>query len=279
MAKRTDLALEQTDRTLKTQEGVEKEVETVGEIEIVKVKIKNKKAANMFKKPMGEYVTFQSQNILEPQNVKILEDLLTKELEKHVKEKDTVLFVGLGNRYITPDSVGPEVARKIVATRHLDTNLLKMLGHSNLKSVSVIAPGVLGQTGMETTEIVKACFKIVKPDLVIAVDALAAINFKRLGTTIQLTNTGICPGSGVENKRKELSKKILGVPVIAIGIPTVVDAPEENKKDDEDYKCLMMVTPKNIDLLVKRSAKVISNSVNKALFPDLEEEEIETFYN
>ena len=154
-----------------------------------------------------------------------------------------------------------------------------MLGHSNLKSVSVIAPGVLGQTGMDTTEIVKACFKIVKPDIVIAVDALAAMDFKRLGTTIQLTNTGICPGSGVENKRKELSEKILGVPVIAIGIPTVVDAKEENIENGGDDGCLMMVTPKNIDLLVKRSAKAISNGVNKALFPDLEQEEIETFCN
>ncbi len=279
MTKRSDLAFEQTNRFLNHQDGIRKEIEKIGEIEVVKVEIENKKAANMLKKPIGEYVTFQSQNILEPQNVKVLEKLLTKEIEKYVENKKSVLFVGLGNRYITPDSVGPEVAGKIVATRHLDAKLLNMLGHSNLRSVSVIAPGVLGQTGMDTTEIVKACFKIVKPDLVVAVDALAAMDLKRLGTTIQITNTGICPGSGVENKRKELSKKVLGVPVIAIGIPTVVDLNEQIDKNKLEDEVLMMVTPKNIDLLVKRSAKIISNSVNGALFPELDQSEIESFYS
>ena len=193
--------------------------------------------------------------------------------------KKNILFVGLGNREITSDSLGPLVANKIVVTRHLDEELKEIFGFKDIKTVSAICPGVFGRTGMESTEIVKSCCIITKPDLVIAVDSLAAGSVFRLGTTIQLTDTGICPGSGVCNKRKELSHGVLGVDVLAIGVPTVVDMKNINKKKKESIKENMTLTPKNIDQIVKRSANLIANSLNRALFPTIKKEELKAFYD
>ena len=275
MKNRTDLADEGLEDL--QGEGFEKEVKKEEELEIITVNVKTKAAANILKKPIGRYITIQKQDILEPQNFKEVEMVLRKEITPFLEGKEKILFVGLGNRDITPDRVGPDVADKIVATRHIDGRLKKILGYEDLRSVSVIAPGVLGQTGIETTEIVKACFKHVKPDLIIIVDALAAREFKRLGTTIQITDTGICPGSGVENKRKEISEKVLGVPVLVIGVPTVVDMKQLNSKKEDEAEFSMMVTPKNVDLIVKRAAKLISSSINNAIFNKMDKEDLEIF--
>lgn len=279
MKNRTDLALEKQEEFFK-EKDVEKKIRKTKGVEIIRIKIKTNAAAKKLKKPVGDYVTLQKKNILDPQYKKIVEGILTKEILKFVEKKNRILVVGLGNKEITPDKLGPEVSSKIIATRHINGILKEFLGEKSLKSVSVIAPGVLAQTGIETTEIVKACFKNVKPELIVAVDALAARDFKRLGSTIQLTNTGICPGSGVQNKRKELSFKVLGAPVLAIGIPTVVDLKGKSflKKADQNQE-QMMVTPKNIDLLIKRGAKLIANSLNKALFFKLKQKEIELFFS
>ena len=278
MKNRTDLAVEGLEDLPKEEEGFKKEVKREDGLEIITVEIKKNNAANLLKKPIGKYITIQKQDILEPQNFKDVEKVLIREISPFLEGKNSILCVGLGNRDITPDRVGPDVADKIVATRHIDTKLKKILWYEDLKSVSVIAPGVLGQTGIETTEIVKACFKHVKPELVIIVDALAAREFERLGTTIQITNTGICPGSGVENKRKEISERILGAPVLVIGVPTVVDMKQQSfNEEDELESSLFMVTPKNIDLMIKRAAKLISSSINKAIFSDMDKEDLDIF--
>ncbi len=275
MKNRTDLVDEGLEEL--QGEGFEKEIKKENGLEIITVKIKTNAASNLLKKPKGKYITIQKQDILEPQNFKEVEMVLRREIMSFLEGKKSILFVGLGNRDITPDRIGPDVADKIVATRHIDGRLKKILGYENLRSVSVIAPGVLGQTGIETTEIVKACFKHVKPDLIIIVDALAARDFKRLGTTIQITDTGICPGSGVENKRKEISERILGVPILVVGIPTVVDMKKLNSEKEDESEFLMMVTPKNIDLIVKRAAKLISSSINNAIFNEMDKEDLEIF--
>ena len=208
MAYRTDLAVE-IKNDLEEENGLEKSVQKKHGISIISIKIKTKKTAKKLQKPIGNYITLQHRAILEPQNLEYAENILAQQLEKFVGNKKNILFVGLGNREITSDSLGPLVANKIVVTRHLDEELKEIFGFKDIKTVSAICPGVFGRTGMESTEIVKSCCIITKPDLVIAVDSLAAGSVFRLGTTIQLTDTGICPGSGVCNKRKELSHGVL----------------------------------------------------------------------
>lgn len=278
MPYRTDLAIE-TKKNFGSKDGIEKSVKKEQDIEIISIKIKTKKAANEVKKPVGRYITLQHAEILKSYNVDSAEEILVKEIKKFIKKKETVLLVGLGNKEITSDSIGPLVSDRVVVTRQLDKNLKKIFGFEDLRTVSSIAPGVFGKTGIESTEIVKACCEIVKPEIVVVVDALAAADIKRLGTTIQLTNTGICPGSGVQNKRKELSKNVLGVPVLAIGVPTVVDVEDIKKKAKNQNKEPMILTLKNIDLVAKRSAKLIANALNRAFFPTLEKEELKAFYD
>ena len=278
MAYRTDLAVE-IKNDLEEENGLEKSVQKKHGISIISIKIKTKKTAKKLQKPIGNYITLQHRAILEPQNLEYAENILAQQLERFVGNKKNILFVGLGNREITSDSLGPLVANKIVVTRHLDEELKEIFGFKDIKTVSAICPGVFGRTGMESTEIVKSCCIITKPDLVIAVDSLAAGSVFRLGTTIQLTDTGICPGSGVCNKRKELSHGVLGVDVLAIGVPTVVDMKNINKKKKESIKENMTLTPKNIDQIVKRSANLIANSLNRALFPTIKKEELKAFYD
>ena len=261
MAYRTDLAVE-IKNDLEEENGLEKSVQKKHGISIISIKIKTKKTAKKLQKPIGNYITLQHRAILEPQNLEYAENILAQQLEKFVGNKKNILFVGLGNREITSDSLGPLVANKIVVTRHLDEELKEIFGFKDI-----------------STEIVKSCCIITKPDLVIAVDSLAAGSVFRLGTTIQLTDTGICPGSGVCNKRKELSHGVLGVDVLAIGVPTVVDMKNINKKKKESIKENMTLTPKNIDQIVKRSANLIANSLNRALFPTIKKEELKAFYD
>ena len=191
------------------------------------------------------------------------------------EKREKVLVVGLGNRDITSDAVGPVVTKKILATRHLKKDFAEKIGLKGLKSVSVIIPDVLGNTGMEVLEIIKGIKEKTEPDVIIVIDALAAASYKRLFKTVQLTNTGISPGSGVKNKRKELSEKTLGIPVIAIGVPTVVDAVSLSKELAERKKVLqtdLIVTPKDAALLIKRISYIISSALNVFLQPEIDED-------
>ena len=276
---RTDLALESKILENETPSGVEQTVENIQNVKIIKTKIANEHGSKALKRPVGEYVALEHFQMLLPENADVVRPILVNQLEKMIVNKKSVLVVGLGNKNISPDALGPMVADKIIATRHFRGALAKNLGLSDLSAVSVIAPGVLGQTGVEVFEIIKAISKEIKPDLILTVDALAARSVQRLGTTIQITNTGISPGSGVQNKRAEISQKTLDIPVVAMGIPTVVDMETIIHEMCEDAKPepsgAMMVTPRDIDQIISRSSTLIASSINQTLFPSLSLEEIQ----
>lgn len=181
------------------------------------------------------------------------------------------LVAGLGNARITPDALGPQTVRYILTTRHLGRRLTEQLGLGELSPVSAIAPGVLGQTGMETAEVLRALCDRLRPDVVLAVDALAAGSLSRLGRTIQLSDTGIAPGSGVLNRRRELNRETLGVPVLCAGVPTVMDLSGTDGLSDAEG---MLVTPREIDTLIEHAAKTIAYAFNRAVQPSLSLEEI-----
>ena len=195
--------------------------------------------------------------------------------------KGPALVIGLGNNDITPDALGPQAASRVLATRHLREELGSEDEFlSGLRQVSVMASGVLGQTGIETAEIIEGLLEKLKPSCVIAVDALACSDISRLGTTIQLSDSGISPGSGVANKRKELSEATLGIPVIAAGVPTVVDmytiVEGMTGRRAVTEVPNMMVTPRDVDRLIERSSALISMGINLALHPELSFEDVET---
>lgn len=178
--------------------------------------------------------------------------------------KNGVMVVGLGNTDITPDAIGPFTTERVLATRHIMGDFAKNYGLESLKSVSVIAPNVLGKTGIESAEIIKSIVKSTKPEAVIVIDALCSSDLNRLFKTVQLTDAGISPGSGVKNSRKALNKETLGVPVIAIGVPTVA----ELKNTDGG----MIVTAKDADILCKNLSEILSVSLNLFLQPDTDPE-------
>ena len=308
---RTDLALEtqekmQEDKVdLKGVSFSEEEIDT--NLVISTVVIETENGAKTMGKPKGTYITIEAGNMDEEDEDyhREISTQLARVIKKLVpvkKEELSVLVVGLGNRAVTPDSLGPRVVDNLYITRHILIECGKFaFGKEGVNRISSIVPGVMAQTGMESMEIVAAVVKETKPDFVIVVDALAARNTKRLNRTIQVTDTGINPGSGVGNHRHGINEKSLGVPVIAIGIPTVVDAAtivndtmasllsalsqnEEWKRignsvnelnNSEKYELIrellspglniMFVTPKDIDESVKRLSFTISEGINMAL--------------
>ena len=195
-----------------------------GGVEVNVVDITDGDASEKIGKPVGRYVTLHSDTIRsgDDSEYESISALLKEQIVEFARECSNVLVVGLGNRSITPDALGPLVAEKIFVTRHLAEE--KIITDENVPSVSAMAPGVLGTTGIETGEIIKAVTERIKPDVVIAIDALAAGSMERVTSTVQISDTGIIPGSGVGNRRNSLTEDTLGVPVIAIGVPTVVDA-------------------------------------------------------
>lgn len=275
---RTDIASESKILKEKIPNGVSQNIKTFNGVKVIEIQIKNEIGSKILNRAIGTYITLEHSNMLLPENAEIITKILVNELKYFISNKKSILVVGLGNKNISPDAIGPFVADKIIATRHLKGPLADELGLSKLNSISVIAPGVLGQTGIETFEIIQSISKKINPDLIIAIDALAAKSIDRLGTTIQITNTGISPGSGVENKRAEISKNTLNIPVIALGMPTVVDMEtiisEMCPKQHLSASSSMMVTPRNIDQIISRSSSLISNSINQALFPSLSPKEI-----
>ena len=228
-------------------------------------------------KHKGKYITLECKNLGDfsgDDNEMICE--LVDEFKNIIPDGD-ILVCGLGNRDITPDAIGPFTASKILATRHLKDELAHQDNFlKSLRRVSVFAGGVLGQTGIETAEIISALCSQIKPSAVIAADALACSDINRLGNSIQITDTGISPGSGVENSRKEISSYSLGIPVIAVGVPTVVDL--RNITENMGENCDMVVTPRNIDRLAERSAQLISFALNSALQPMLTLDEIRSLF-
>lgn len=287
MQLRTDLALEAREFVDEKEEGVVVKEEEPDGIKISEIKILNQKAAKKMNKPIGTYITAElaplTDNLRDGDSKaeyigKLIEPLLPKE--------GTILIAGIGNETITPDALGPKSADNILATRHITGELKRSLGLSGLRSVAVLAPGVLGQTGIETGELIKSVVESIKPSAVIAIDALASRSLSRLGCTIQISDAGISPGSGVGNHRLSLNKETMGIPVIGIGVPTVVDAqtlaleliPEA--KLSYQQKSLvsprgeqMIVTPREIDLLIERASRLVGMSLNCALHKGLSVED------
>lgn len=225
---RTDLALERRDLYNKVHnvekdiDGIETQEEKLGDdINIARVEVTNQNGAEAIGKPVGTYITIDIKNLRIAQNDEIQKasEAVTQELkkliEKHASLTDPILVVGLGNIYVTPDALGPKVINEIDITRHLLQYMPEALD-KNTREVSAVSPGVLGTTGIETLEILKGIVDNIKPKLVIVIDALASRSIERISSSVQLADTGIVPGAGVDNTRKELTESTLGIPVIAI---------------------------------------------------------------
>lgn len=270
---RTDLALE----AVENQDGFTAQDHTSHShiqngVTVTTQHILSDKASEKWGKPKGKYVTLELPPLTDNEK-SLLEAaaVVAHTLSSLLPKTGMVLTVGLGNRAITPDALGPKAADMVLATRHIKGEFAKSVGLADLRSSAVLSPGVLGQTGAETGEIVKGLCGMIHPCAVIAVDALAALSVSRLGCTVQLTDTGISPGAGVGNQRHPLNEKTLGVPVIGIGVPTVVDAAviaAECGNGELSGQTGFVVTPKEIDLLVSRAARLIAAGINLALQPE-----------
>lgn len=260
MENRTDLALECFESAEKTKlDGViVRENNAVTTVEVT-----NENGALALGKPKGKYVTLNVQSFVTDTNV--FDERLNEfsSVLKTVLPKNaaSVLVVGVGNENITADSLGPKTNDYVLATRHILPDLQKSLAADDLFNVATLTTGVLGETGIETAEIVKGIVRQISPDCVIAVDALAASSAERLGTTIQFSDSGISPGSGVGNHRDEISSTTVGVPVIAIGIPTVVSTGVISG----DGSDTAFVTPREIDRITEQGAKLIGMGINVCL--------------
>lgn len=269
---RSDLAVEQITDKLPSGVHIKKRGEA---FEITEIIISDDRHLHSLGKGRGKYITLESGSLSRfSDNYEDMAQELADEIRPLIPDGE-VFVVGLGNRDITPDAVGVQTAEKVLATRHLqdelDSDEEEFL--TSLRRVSTFAGGVMGQTGIETAEIIKAVCNEIKPSAVIAVDALACSDISRLGTTIQISDSGISPGSGVSNTRKELSQANLGVPVIAVGVPTVVDMHTivrslAGVEIDGDLPN-MMVTPRDIDRLTERASQLIAFGINLALQPSL----------
>lgn len=276
---RTDLAIEAAQQlSLKSDlEGISQNIEIYENLslEVTDISVETQAAAEKLSKPMGRYITVRSLDGTFDKYSECFEqrvEIIAKQINLLHQNAQNVLCAGLGNREITPDAVGPLCTDKIFATRHIKA-LATEIDTGDLLCVSAISTGVMGQTGIEASEQVKAVCDRISPDLVVAVDALACADIEHLGCTIQLCNTGISPGSGVANARSELSENTLGVCCIAVGIPTVVDlsvaaqqlsgSPAKKEIDE------MMVTSRNCDKLVFNAANYISCAINRAFQPSI----------
>lgn len=289
---RTDLALERKEYIRKGElDGIKEEKKEVHGVSVTTITVENEKGEKLLSKPKGKYITVEIGSFMK--NADLFSDKLTalsEELSSLIPKEGTVLVVGLGNEKITPDALGPKCISLILATRHISEEFAKAIGFERLRSVAAIVPGVLGATGIETAESIEGIAERIKPSCVIVIDALAARSTERLGTTVQITDTGVSPGSGVGNKRNRIDKNSIGVPVIAIGVPTVVDAAtmaadalqnagmseEETERllRSSEENELMMVTPKEIDNVIDRAAALVAMSINSALQPDIPAEDI-----
>lgn len=298
-------------------EGIRVEQDGDQEVSITRVHVNTPEGEQKVGKPVGTYITMDIPKVREKSRDLYEKScrMLARELESlvHLDKKDTVLIVGLGNWNVTADALGPKVAQYVLVTRHIYEYLPQEVDDTE-RPVCAVSPGVLGITGIETGHIVKGIVDNVKPSLVIAVDALASRNMNRVNASIQLADTGIAPGSGVGNKRTALTKETLGVPVIAIGIPTVVDAAtmasdtidliidsmmEQSGQGSDFYRMLtqidrddkyrmiiellepysgnLIVAPKDSDEIVEYLSKLVANGINMALHENIGPKDVDRF--
>lgn len=318
---RTDLALEAREiyQEEKNEEipGVAIDNEEIGDVIVTRVEVLDDEGAQIIGKPRGKYITLESASLrkADADFKDEMSKLLAKELKAILPKKDNIkaLVVGLGNWDVTPDALGPKVVSKVFVTRHL-FKLYNKEDDVDVSEVSAISPGVMGTTGLETSEVVKGIVENSRPDIVIVVDALASRKMERVNSTIQISTTGITPGSGLGNKRKALDEGNLGVPVIAIGVPTVVDAAtltsdtiervidafsrqakvgsqfynmlkelrEEEKYDLirevlEPYSANIIVTPKEVDEIIVNLSQIIANGINIAVHPGIDLKDVNRY--
>ena len=265
--------------------GIELNKKDYGDMVMSSLTVKTREAANNIGKECGNYITAEMETLTDDfkDTDKRLE-IIAQAIRRLLPKKGLVLVAGLGNENITPDALGPKSASGVLATRHIRGELARSTGLDALRSVAVLAPGVTGQTGIETGEFILSVAQRIKPSAVIVIDALASRRLERLGCTVQISDTGISPGDGVGNHRAKINRDTVGVPVVSIGIPTVVDAftlAADLLLDSDDNSAdlikrsvypngrKMVVTPGEIDLLVERGARLISMAVNIALQPTL----------
>lgn len=279
---RTDLALEKRELLGREEpEGVESEESDQGGVKFTKIRVINEKGSEALGKPIGTYITAEIPELMKnPVTDDDMIEAIAAQLRSLLPNEGSILAVGLGNTRITPDAVGPKSVSMVLATRHIGKELSDEIGLGELRSVAGFVPGVLGRTGLEAAESVKGLVGAVSPSAIVVVDALAARKLSRLGTTIQISDIGIIPGSGVGNARKEITERSVGVPVISVGIPTVVDvgtlvadltgSNSEIPSESRD----MIITPREIDIVIERASELIGMSINKALQPDISVDEM-----
>lgn len=307
---RTDMIDERRDLYKKANkienevDGVEAELQEITDkIKVTRVKITNENGEQAIGKKKGNYITIdiKKMNIITDEEIEKAAETLANEIKKlvenKIQSKDEILIVGLGNEEVTPDALGPNVVKDIEITRHIIKYLPQYID-KNARPVSAVAPGVLGTTGIETVEIVKGVVDNIKPKLLIVIDALASRSIERISSTIQISDTGIIPGGGVGNAREEITEKSLGIPVIAIGIPTVVETAvvvndaldlfieklqneaKSNEylnalKEQDNYEEIkealipnefnFIVTPKEIDELILNMSEVVAKGINLSM--------------
>ncbi len=306
---RTDMAVERRDLYRKANkiedeiDGIECEEEELEDIKITRVSVTNETGETALQKPIGNYITIDVKKInnieteKEDKIVEVIAKELSKVVDKHIQKQEEIMIVGLGNLYSTPDSLGSRVVNEVEITRHIKLYLPQYIDE-NTRSISAISPGVLGTTGIESAEIIRGIVDKIKPKMIIAIDSLCSKSVSRINKSIQISDTGIVPGGGVGNARDELSEKTLGIPVVAIGVPTVVEMAsitndcldlfiedlqkkaESNDvlnklKDEDNYEKIkgalipndynFIVTPKEIDELIDSMKDIISRGINEAL--------------
>ncbi len=315
---RTDLALENHESLEGDKfDGIKITIEddNKNKIKTTLIEVENKKGEVILGKEKGKYITIESK-YMSSSNKDIHDKIIKvgkKKLEDMIgKGKKKVLVVGLGNENVTPDSLGSKVISKILVTRHIIDTFDEEL-QNKISNVSGIAPGVMGQTGLDTVDVIKGIVEKLKPDLIIAIDALAGREVNRINNVIQITDTGITPGSGIGNKTKSINEETLGVKVIAIGVPTVIDAPTlvrdsinmimnnirkgrellinnnefESKDEDEQLEIIkegmserlkgLFVTPREIDQNIERIGNIVANIINISVHKGLSIEDINYF--
>ena len=275
---RTDLAVEAREIAGEDISGVEFEQYSENGLDISRLRVKTRKAQQLLGKEEGTYITVELPSLTD-NFTETDERLVTigQEIRRLLPVNGLVLVAGLGNPEITPDSLGPKTSARVLATRHITGEIAKSTGLDKLRPVAVMSTGVTGQTGIETGEYILSIVKRIRPNAVVVVDALASRRLERLGCTLQISDTGISPGAGVGNHRTRINKETIGVPVIAIGVPTVVDAStlasdllkgdcnNKTKKMIAPNGRQMVVIPREIDLLTERAARLISFALNGAL--------------
>ncbi|MDO4830410.1 MAG: GPR endopeptidase [Clostridia bacterium] len=283
MQVRTDLAVEAREIAGEHVSGVDFKTYSENGLEISRLTVKNQKAKQELGKEIGTYITIELPSLTD--NFTETDERLKTiglEIRRLLPVNGLLLVVGLGNTEITPDSLGPKTSSRVLATRHITGEIARATGLDKLRPVAVMQTGVTGQTGIETGEYILSIVKRIRPNAVVAIDALASRRLERLGCTLQISDTGISPGAGVGNHRTKITKETIGVPVIAIGVPTVVDVQTfasdlvgDNSKLSESSKIepngrQMIITPREIDLLTERASRLIGFALNAAMQNEFE---------